>query len=65
MDRLAEMHNQAAPWPPFGSIDIAALRAQTGDELRAALDDAVPSLAERREPLLIEAVVEPNPDFDP
>jgi benzoylformate decarboxylase len=71
MDRLAEMQHQAAPWPRFGSIDIAAMaraqgcaavRVETGDELSAALDDAV---GDRSQPLLIEAIVEPNPDFDP
>ena len=74
MDRLAEMQNQSAPWPGFGSIDIAAIaraqgcpavRVETGDALLDALDAVVPTLAERREPMLIEAVVEPNADFNP
>ena len=73
MDRLAEMQNQAAPWPSFGSIDIAAIaraqgcpavRVETNDALLAALDDVVPTLASRSEPMLIEAVVAPNADFN-
>ena len=57
MDRLAEMQNQAAPWPSFGSIDIAAIaraqgcpavRVETNDALLAALDDVVPTLASRQ-----------------
>jgi thiamine pyrophosphate-dependent acetolactate synthase large subunit-like protein len=72
MDRLAEMQNETSPWPGFGSIDIAAiaraqgcpaLRVTTADALHGALDDL--GLAERREPLLIEAMVEPDGDFNP
>jgi benzoylformate decarboxylase len=72
MDRLAEMHNQASPWPGFG-IDIAAiaraqgcpaLRVTTGDALLRALDEAAPTLASRSAPLLIEAVVEPDGEFN-
>ena len=73
MDRLAEMQNQAAPWPGFG-IDIAAIaraqgcpaeRVETHEALAEALDAVAPTLAERREPMLIEAVVEPDADFNP
>ncbi len=74
MDRLAEMQSEAAPWPEFGQVDIAAmaralgcpaLRVESHDELTAAFDDAVPALAGRDDPLLVEAVVEPDPDFNP
>lgn len=74
MDRLAEQQDQAAPWPGFGEIDIAAMaraqgcparRAETYDELVAALDEVVPDLGARDEPLLLEAVVSPDPDFNP
>jgi benzoylformate decarboxylase len=67
MDRLAQMQDEAAPWPPFGAIDIAAMaraqgcpavRVETTDELARALDDGT-------RPLLIEAMVEPDPDFTP
>jgi len=74
MDRLAEMQSEAAPWPEFGQVDIAAMaralgcpatRVESHDELTAAFDDVVPGLAGRDEPLLVEAVVEPDPDFNP
>jgi benzoylformate decarboxylase len=74
MDRLAEMQSEAAPWPEFGQVDIAAMaramgcpatRVESHDELTAAFDDTVPDLAGRDEPLLVEAVVEPDPDFNP
>jgi benzoylformate decarboxylase len=74
MDRLAEMQSEAAPWPDFGAVDIAAMaralgcsatRVESHDELTAAFDDAVPGLAHRDEPLLVEAVVQPDPDFNP
>jgi benzoylformate decarboxylase len=74
MDRLAEMQSEAAPWPEFGAVDIAAMaralgcpatRVDSHDELTAAFDDAVPGLARRDEPLLVEAAVQPDPDFNP
>jgi benzoylformate decarboxylase len=74
MDRLAEAQHQAAPWPDFGAIDIAAmaraqgcpaLRVEAHDDLTAALDDAVPGLAGRNDPLLLEVAVAPDPEFDP
>jgi benzoylformate decarboxylase len=74
MDRLAEAQHQAAPWPDFGAIDIAAmaraqgcpaLRVEAHDDLTAALDDVVPGLAGRNDPLLLEVTVAPDPEFDP
>src|SRR5918999_3923878 len=73
MDRLAEQQDQAAPWPGFGEIDIAAMaraqgcparRLESHDELVGALDEVVPDLGARDEPLLLEAVVAPDPDFN-
>ena len=70
MDRLAAEQGQHAPWPGFGAVDIAAMAQAQGcaarrltrhDELTDALDDVVPALAERREPLLLEVVVAPDP----
>ena len=66
MDSLARRAGRAAAWPGFEAVDIGglaralgcpAVRVETHDDLTRVLDDAVPSLAERREPLLIEAVV--------
>ena len=72
MDRLADQQDQAAPWPGFGEIDIAAMaraqmcparRLNTHDELIGALDEIVPELGARDEPLLLETVVAPDPDY--
>jgi benzoylformate decarboxylase len=74
MDRLAEIHGEAAPWPAFGTIDIAAiarsfgcpaLRVETHDQLLSALDGALPPPAGPGEPRLIEVVVAPDPEFSP
>jgi benzoylformate decarboxylase len=72
MDRLAEGAGEPAPWPSFDSIDLSAIaRAQgcdarritTHSELTAALDEVLPGLAERRSPLLLEAMVAADPTF--
>jgi benzoylformate decarboxylase len=74
MDRLAEAANQAAPWPGFGAIDIAAMaraqgcparRVERHDELVGALDEILPGLEGRKEPLLLEVMVAPDPEFNP
>jgi benzoylformate decarboxylase len=74
MDRLAERHGERGPWPGFGEIDIAGIaralgcearRIATHDELVAELDSAIPSLAKRSEPLLLDVVVAPTAHFRP
>ena len=74
MDLLADQQGQAAPWPGFGAIDIAAMaraqgcqaqRLERHDELVAALDEVVPRLGERDEPLLLEVMVAPDTDYSP
>ena len=74
MDRLAERSGNEGPWPGFGEIEIAALargfgcpaqRVTTHDELLAALDEAMPSLAGRTEPLLLDVVIAPTTMFAP
>ena len=74
MDRLAERHGREPPWPSFEEVDIAALahgfgcaarRIAEHDELLAALDDAIPTLATRAEPLLLDVVIEPTRHFAP
>ena len=74
MDRLAEQQGGDRAWPGFGDIDIAglatsltcpALRVTGHDELLATLDDVIPGLASRTEPLLLEVVVAPDPGFEP
>jgi benzoylformate decarboxylase len=73
MDRLADMSGEPGPWPPF-DIEISALARSFGCEARriedhaellSTLDEVVPGLASRESPLLIEAVVEPDPTFEP
>jgi benzoylformate decarboxylase len=73
MDRLVEQHGGTAPWPGFG-VDIAGLARAFGcaarnvaehGELLEALDELVPGLAGRDEPLLLEVAVAPDESFAP
>jgi benzoylformate decarboxylase len=73
MDRLSEQHGGTAPWPGFG-VDVAGLarafgcparRVSEHAELLSALDEVVPGLGSRDEPLLLEVVVEPDESFAP
>jgi benzoylformate decarboxylase len=75
MDRLAERHGDAPPpWPHFDDVRLATIagglgcparRVENHDELIAALDEIVPGLAGRTEPLLLEVAVEADPTFAP
>jgi benzoylformate decarboxylase len=73
MDRLSEQHGGTAPWPGF-RVDIAGIAEALGcparrisghDELLETLDDVLPGLAEREEPLLLEVEVVPDETFAP
>lgn len=73
MDRLAEQHGGAAPWPGFG-VDVAGLARAFGcparsvaehAELLEALDEVLPGLAGRDEPLLLDVAVAPDENFAP
>ena len=73
MDRLAERVERKPPWPPF-DVEIAALarafgcparRITSHDELVSALDEIVPTLASRAEPVLLEVVIAPTAAFEP
>jgi benzoylformate decarboxylase len=73
MDRLAEQQGGTAPWPGF-TIDVAGLARAFGcpartvtahGELTGALDEIVPGLAGRDDPLLLEVVVAPDESFAP
>jgi benzoylformate decarboxylase len=73
MDRLAELHGGSAPWPGFG-VDVSgvarafgcpARRVNEHAELLEALDEVLPRLAGREEPLLLEVVVSPDATFAP
>jgi benzoylformate decarboxylase len=63
MDQLAAHTGKTAPWPAFETVDIAglalafgcpAVRVETHDELLARLDEIIPGLARREEPLVLE-----------
>lgn len=68
MDRLASLQGGAGPWPGFDEIDPATIARGFGcpartiaghAELVAVLDDVMPTLGERTEPLLLDVHVEP------
>jgi benzoylformate decarboxylase len=74
MDRLAERTGAPGPWPALDTVDVSALaaaqsvearRITTHDELLAAFDEVIPSLAERTTPLLLEVVVDQDAEFNP
>ena len=74
MDRLAERAGGRPPWPGFGEVDIAgvarcfgcdARTIGTHAELVATLDEAIPSLASRSEPLLLDVAIAPTATFAP
>ncbi len=74
MDRLAEMQGESAAWPSFETVDVSGMARALGCESRrveqhgallGALDEVLPGLAERTTPLLLEVIVEPDPDFSP
>jgi benzoylformate decarboxylase len=74
MDRLAERSGQQGPWPGFGEVEVAAVargfgcparRVSSHDELLEALDEAIPTLASRTEPLLLDVVIAPTQTFAP
>ena len=73
MDRLAERQGGRGAWPAF-HVDIAGLaRAQGCDaerisehgELVQTLDDVIPTLSHRDEPLLLDVVIAPTQSFAP
>jgi benzoylformate decarboxylase len=75
MDRLAERNGGGkAPWPPFTEVSVAGLarslgcparRVETYDELVNVLDEVIPALERRDEPLLLDVAVIPDAEFHP
>ncbi|AXK31360.1 thiamine pyrophosphate-binding protein [Streptomyces armeniacus] len=74
MDRLAELHGGAAPWPPFEEVSVSGLATALGcparrvtdrGTLRRELGALLPSLGELTEPLVLEVAVAPDPVFQP
>ncbi len=74
MDRLAEGAGGTGPWPSFEDVRLAdtarslgcpATRVESHAELTQLLDRELPGLARRAHPFVMEAVVAPDPDFNP
>src|SRR5206468_1077151 len=66
MDALARDAGRRGAWPAFGEVRIGALaqalgcpskRIEDHAELTATLDEVVPGLAERSEPLVLDVAV--------
>lgn len=66
MDRLAVNAGGKPPWPSFGEISVSTIaagfgcpsrRIETHDELLVTLDEVIPQLSGRREPLLLDVAV--------
>lgn len=73
MDLLAERQGAAGPWPAFPEVEIAAIargfgcparRIRTHEELVAALDEVVPTLRGRDEPLVLDVEVAARRSYD-
>ncbi|MEV0146687.1 MULTISPECIES: thiamine pyrophosphate-dependent enzyme [unclassified Nonomuraea] len=74
LDRLADRYGAKAPWPAFDEVDVGGLarslgcparRVETYAELTAALDEVMPTLAAREEPVLLDVAVAVDLDFQP
>jgi thiamine pyrophosphate-dependent acetolactate synthase large subunit-like protein len=70
MDQLAEAAGGKPAWPGFEEVDVSAVAAGFGcptrrvtslDDLVTVLDDVLPGLGRRQEPLLLEVAVQPGP----
>jgi benzoylformate decarboxylase len=66
MDALAREHGGPGAWPAFETVDVAglarcfgcpSLRVETHAELVEALDQVLPGLASRSEPLVLEVAL--------
>ena len=73
MDVLARLEGGTGPWPGFAEIELAAIargfgcparRIETHDELVAALDEVVPTLGDRTEPVLLDVAIAPTQAFN-
>ncbi|WBB67954.1 thiamine pyrophosphate-binding protein [Micromonospora sp. WMMD812] len=74
MDRLADKAGGKAPWPAFEDVSVHGLAHALGcparrvgghAELLAVLDEVVPTLARRTEPLLLDVPVRVDTHFEP
>jgi thiamine pyrophosphate-dependent acetolactate synthase large subunit-like protein len=69
MDELARNQGEPGAWPAFEELDIATIanglgcpskRVESHDDLIRELDELIPALAGRGEPLLLEVVIAPE-----
>jgi benzoylformate decarboxylase len=67
MDKLAEIAGGEGVWPSFEDVDLTAIarglgcdarRIERHDELLALLDEVIPTLRDRAEPLLLEVAIQ-------
>ncbi|MFD0788366.1 thiamine pyrophosphate-dependent enzyme, partial [Micromonospora azadirachtae] len=74
MDRLADRAGGKAPWPAFDDVSVHGLARALGcparrisdhAELLAVLDEVVPTLPGRVEPLLLDVPVRIERGFEP
>ncbi|MER7892572.1 thiamine pyrophosphate-dependent enzyme [Micromonospora sp. NPDC094482] len=74
MDRLADKVGGKAPWPAFEDVSVSGLAQALGcparrvsdyAELLTVLDEVVPTLAERTDPLLLDVPVHVDAQFEP
>lgn len=72
MDLLAAESEGSAPWPSFATLSVAQIadgmgvesrRLEAYADLARLLDEVVPHLASRTEPLVIEVVIEPSNEY--
>jgi benzoylformate decarboxylase len=74
MDRLAEKHQDSAPWPDFEEVSVSGMAEALGcsarrvsghAELLAELDALLPELAHSTRPVVLEVAVKADETFQP
>lgn len=74
MDRLVEQRGGKPPWPAFEDVSLSGLARELGCPARrvdsypvltAVLDEVVPTLADRDQPLVLDVAVAADTDFAP
>ncbi|WP_219500646.1 thiamine pyrophosphate-dependent enzyme [Nonomuraea ceibae] len=74
MDRLADKQGGKAPWPAFDEVNVSGLARALGCEARriddhaaltATLDEVIPALRTRPDPLLLDIQVSVDLNFQP
>ncbi|OEU90891.1 thiamine pyrophosphate-binding protein, partial [Streptomyces abyssalis] len=74
MDRLADRHEDTAPWPGFEEVSVSGMAKALGcsarrvsghAELLSELDTLLPELPDSTRPLVLEVAVEADETFQP